>query len=131
VRSTIRFTAGSPPFILHYTVAQTAPISRSQSLHHQFLGSKGELIIDSLGPGEFQYTFDSIEDANYQKVPLRGMSRTQTIHPISNARWMSDDLFFRSCQGESTINVEIELTVRSKIVLVLVTHDCVLIFRLV
>lgn len=107
MRSQLHFT-GSPPFVLHYTVLQLSPIVRRQSLEQGFFGSRGELVLQP-GVGRWQYTFDTIDDAN-QALALQGIKREQKIYEMSDARWMADELSVRSCQGE-TVDVEVEIKV--------------------
>lgn len=97
---------GTPPFLIHYTTTDSKSVTESKE---RYLGARGELKLQPNKSGTYTYSFDSISDAHYSKVPMEGAGRTvtQVVHPLASARFK--DASVDVCGDTPEIEVALQL----------------------
>lgn len=108
---------GAPPFAVHYTVTRLSGPGAPRTMHHthRVSHSRDEIRFQP-GPGEWEYRFNSVDDAFYRNLPLEdnaaALVRRQSVPVVGDAKWRNADQgkTVHSCEGE-TVQVEVELQV--------------------
>ncbi|KAF8600877.1 hypothetical protein BDV93DRAFT_496344 [Ceratobasidium sp. AG-I] len=97
---------GTPPFLVHYTTTDRKDTTQSQQ---RYLGARGELKLQPNKSGTYTYSFDSISDAHYSRVPMEGAGRTvtQVVHPLASAKFK--DASVDVCGDNPEIEVALQL----------------------
>lgn len=108
---------GTPPFTVHYAITSLSPhpqtIKKSQIFHQ----SHGEIRIES-NPGQWEYRFTGIQDANYRQIvnlpSAAGLVKKLEVKPIGGAKWKDSNRkrIVHSCEEGEIVKVELELEVR-------------------
>lgn len=106
---------GAPPFAVHYTVTRLSGPGSPRTMHHthRVSHSRDEIRFQP-GPGEWEYRFNSVDDAFYRNLPLEdnaaALVRRQSVPVVGDAKWHNADQgkTVHSCEGE-TVQVEVEL----------------------
>jgi hypothetical protein len=111
---------GAPPFQVFYRTQRDQEQPREQV--KTIYGSRGDLKLQPEHSGHYVYTFVSLSDANYKKIPLGGPSIEQSVHPLASVDFSHKEQGGRqkqinSCSG-STVDIDIELKVRSVTIVV-------------
>lgn len=106
---------GTPPFTVHYTITSLSPNPQSIKKLQTFQQSHGEIRIESL-PGQWEYRFTGIQDANYRQIVAlpSGLMKKLEVKPIGGAKWKDDNRkrVVHSCEEGEIVKVELELQVR-------------------
>ena len=88
----------------------------AKELVKTFPTSRGEFTIQPDRSGHYVFTFSQLSDANYKKVPLKGLSINQVVHPPASADFAHNRPGVRgrkkisSCSGDK-VDVEVDLKV--------------------
>ncbi|SGY16728.1 BQ5605_C012g06967 [Microbotryum silenes-dioicae] len=106
---------GKAPFTIHYELVSAAAPHRPTRMRHRILHARDELRLEPPGPGEWEYRFLRVADANYPDgIDLANDDPTyrtkQKIDPISDAAWVNprERKIVHSCEGES-LEVQVDL----------------------
>ncbi|PCH34046.1 hypothetical protein WOLCODRAFT_130155 [Wolfiporia cocos MD-104 SS10] len=103
---------GTPPFQVYYTMQHDK--HRSDTKHQLFASSRGELTIQPDKSGHYVFQVTHISDANYKKVPIKGPTIDQVVHPPASAEFAHNvhggrgKRQINSCSG-NTVDVDINL----------------------
>lgn len=97
---------GTPPFLIHYTTTDRKDTTES---HERYLGARGELKLQPNKSGTYTYSFESVSDAHYSRVPMEGAGRTvtQVVHPLASAKFK--DASVDVCGESPEIEVALQL----------------------
>ena len=76
--------------------------------------------------GNYSFTFNSLSDANYQRVKIDGPVINQVVHPLASAFFAgSGKSSINSCSGDK-VDVDVDLRVNFLLVFVWsITESCV------
>ncbi|KAI0078871.1 hypothetical protein K474DRAFT_778657 [Panus rudis PR-1116 ss-1] len=104
---------GTPPFQVFYSMKRDDEPAREVA--KTFTTSRGDITIQPERSGHYTFTFLRLSDANYKKVPLKGPSIDQVVHPPASADFIGasstggrNKRRINSCSG-STVDVNVEL----------------------
>lgn len=103
---------GKPPF--HVYLRQQRNKEPAREMSRTFQGFRGEITIQPETSGTYAYSFTSLSDANYKRVPLDGPTITQSVHPPAAAFFVTPEggkNVLNVCSG-NTVEVDVELRVR-------------------
>jgi nucleoporin POM152 len=104
---------GEAPYKISYSVTHGSgrPTEYTKTIRS---GSRDELELRPEQTGEFTYEFISLQDKNYDSIPI-GKTVKQVVHPLAGVKFVNPgkERSFWSCDGEAaadkTIKVPIEL----------------------
>ena len=109
---------GSPPFQVYYTMQKDKEAPKE--MVETFPTSRGEFTIQPERSGHYIFNFAKLSDANYKRVPLKGPSIDQIVHPPASADFAHNTPGARggrssrkrisSCSG-NIVDVDVDLRV--------------------